>query len=212
MASSHDQAIADEYAFVAKSYDRRWAAYLEATLGAALTWLEVGAGERVLDLGCGSGLLLERLAGIAPGGARVGVDRTPEMLALARRRLGAEVALALARAEQLPFASSCFDWVVSTSALHHFRAPEDTLSEIRRVLRPGGRVVIGDWCADFFAMRLLDRWRRIVSASHQRCYTSTQLARLLERAGFEAIHCVRHRSGRLWGLMLAQAREPGPLR
>ncbi len=86
------------------------------------------------------------------------------MLAVARAKTPSSVRLVQTSVDRLPFADAAFDVVVSTSVFHYFRRPQDALGEARRVLRPGGRLVITDWCDDFIAchacdliLRLFDR-------------------------------------------------------
>ncbi|GAX51542.1 hypothetical protein SO3561_03044 [Streptomyces olivochromogenes] len=100
---------------------------------------------RVLDLGCGDGLLLELLAR-TEGRRPAGVDLSPEALALARRRpLPAGTTLSESRAQHLPFADDTFDACVSHMALMLMGEVEQVAAEVARVLRPGGMLacVIG---------------------------------------------------------------------
>jgi trans-aconitate methyltransferase len=94
-------------------------------------------GERILDLGCGTGHLT---AQIAESGAEVlGVDRSPEMVAAARKAYP-NLKFEIADARYLPFVEE-FDAVFSNAALHWVLEPELALEGIRRALRPGGRFV-----------------------------------------------------------------------
>ena len=107
-------------------------------------------GERVLDVGCGPGrLTLQAKARVGSDGAAVGIDASPEMIAVARRnaqRAGAQVDFRLEPVEALSFADGSFDVVLSSLMMHHL--PEalkpSALAEIHRVLKPGGRLVILD--------------------------------------------------------------------
>ncbi len=107
-----------------------------------------GPGDRILDVGCGTGYFASRLAPqILPGGTVTGIDPSPPMLAYADKRSPAQCRFVFAGAEDLPFADGDFDVVVSSLAFHHI---PDTLwpqamSEIMRVLRPGGTVFIADF-------------------------------------------------------------------
>jgi len=102
----------------------------------------IGPGDRVLDVACGTGALtLAAVGRIRPGGAVLGLDANPEMLAVARRK-PADVEWHEGRAESLPFADATFDAVVSQFGLMYFDDPVTALREMQRVLRPGGRLAV----------------------------------------------------------------------
>ncbi|RKS08173.1 methyltransferase family protein [Nocardiopsis sp. Huas11] len=98
------------------------------------------AGRRILDAGCGAGPLS---AALRERGADVtGIDARAGMLELARRRLGEDTDLRVVDLnDPLPFADGVFDDVVASLVLHYLRDWGPTLGEIRRVLRPGGRLI-----------------------------------------------------------------------
>lgn len=98
-------------------------------------------GHRVLDAGCGSGPLSAALQ--AKGAVVTGVDCSREMLALARRRLGPDADLHLADlGRPLPFRDAAFDDVVASLVLHYLQDWTAPLTELRRVLRAGGRLIL----------------------------------------------------------------------
>jgi SAM-dependent methyltransferase len=96
-------------------------------------------GRRALELGCGTGVFLERTA--RSGASIAGVDLSRELLSRARARVAAaaNVAIFCGNAEQTPFADGTFDAVYGSSILHHLRL-NAALAEALRVLRPGGRI------------------------------------------------------------------------
>ena len=122
-------------------------------------------GRTILDAGCGSGPLAAEL--VARGADVVGFDGSPAMIDLARRRLGEAVPLTVHDlAEPLPYDDETFDDVVASLVLHHLEDWDRPLAEIRRVLKPGGRLiasvnhpfaqVLNAPTADYFATRLYD--------------------------------------------------------
>lgn len=99
------------------------------------------AGHRVLDAGCGSGALSAALR--ERGASVTGLDASTGMLALARRRLGEGADLHEGRlGEPLPFGDGTFDDVVASLVLHYLEDWAPALAELRRVLKPGGRLLV----------------------------------------------------------------------
>jgi SAM-dependent methyltransferase len=139
MSDSHFDAIATVYdeslpAHVVEHYLRKRVAFLTA----------VCPGGRVLDVGCGTGVLAERLA--ERGYEVTGVDPSEGMLEIMRRRSPASAAVR-ASGTELPFEDSRFDLVYTVATLHHIAEPAavaGTLAEMVRVTRPGGRIVVWD--------------------------------------------------------------------
>jgi len=118
-------------------------------------------GERVLDVGCGTGsLALAAKAVVGAGGSVHGVDASSEMIDRARAKARARHMAAdfeIASVEALPLADRSFDVVFSTLMMHHLPRPVRRLcvQEMARVLRPGGRVVVVDFQA---SSRVHDGW------------------------------------------------------
>ncbi len=108
-------------------------------------------GDQVLDVGCGTGTLAMEVARrVGRTGRVTGIDPGAEQIARARAkavRRNAPVEFQVGVIEQLPFADQTFDVVFSTLMMHHLPAPlkRQGLSEIARVLKPGGRLVIADF-------------------------------------------------------------------
>jgi arsenite methyltransferase len=104
-------------------------------------------GERILDAGCGPGFFVaDLLEDVGASGSVVGVDRSPQMLALAAHRLAGRGNVELHEAEvsSVPARDGEFDAVLSVQVLEYVPDIPGVLAEFRRVLRPGGRVVLWD--------------------------------------------------------------------
>ena len=140
----------------------------------------------MLDVGCGTGTLAAWLA--AHAAARVwGVDPSPEMLAVARRKVPGGVGLKEGRAEALPFRDGWFERVVTMLVFHHVERGS-ALAEIRRVLDEEGRLVIGTFAPEQFDdYYLAEFFPSIPVIDRARFETPDQLAALLQDASFDDI-------------------------
>lgn len=163
----------------------------------------VAGRERVLDLGCGDGLLLELLAKAKGDRRLAGVDLSTEALALARRRpalSGSDVTLEVARAQALPFPADSFDACVSHMALMLMAEIEQVAAELARVLKPGGVLacvvgggVVGGEAYDRFRRRLSEAIEEVPAAQQvpalgdARTRTREGLDEILIPAGFAPV-------------------------
>ncbi len=201
---SAQDAIAKEYSQLAERYDTKWSFYVERTTRETLARLKLRPSEQLLDVGCGTGALLYRLSANHPVAHLSGVDAVAEMLAIARRRLPAAINLRQAWVEDLPFGAEQFDVVVSCNVFHYLRQPVVALREMERVLRPGGRLIITDWCDDYLACRLCGMYLRLFNRAHFKVYRERECIQLLNQAGHAVVDIDRYKINWLWGLMTAR--------
>jgi demethylmenaquinone methyltransferase / 2-methoxy-6-polyprenyl-1,4-benzoquinol methylase len=134
--------------------DPRWRKFL-------VSRVETGPGDEVLDVATGTGAVAAELLR-QKGCAVVGVDQSPEMLAVARQQLPASVRLVEANAEQLPFADASFDALTVTYLLRYVDDPGATLGELARVVRPDGTIASLEFAVPAGVWRPL--WRTYVGA------------------------------------------------
>ncbi|MHB8466273.1 MAG: class I SAM-dependent methyltransferase [Acidimicrobiales bacterium] len=143
----------------------------------------------VLDLGCGRGWWLARMA--AQGIAPLGVERDPTRAATAAARTAAPVVVADGR--RLPIADQSVSLVWCVHVLHHLADPAAALAEARRVLRDGGRLVVAETVEDHPAIRIARRlrpeWDGVAVASR---FTAVALLAMLQRAGLEVVDQRQH--------------------
>lgn len=142
--SSHARTL---FAPLGPSYDRvgatlslgqdpRWRRFLVARIPAD--------GGSVLDVATGTGLVAEQL--LARGHRVTGLDQSPGMLAVARRRFGDRVELVEASATEIPFPDTSFDHLTFTYLLRYVDDPGTTLAGLARVVRPGGTIASLEFC------------------------------------------------------------------
>jgi len=148
-----------------------------------LTWVEpLDPGMIVLDVACGAGHAAQQVA----SGVRqvVGIDLTTALLKLGADRVRdssiGNVLLVEGNAERMPFLDESFDLVFCRSSLHHFAHPHQAVSEMVRVCRHDGRVVLLDIVPPDPAVRdAFDDLHRLLDPSHVRSFLESELADLL---------------------------------
>jgi ubiquinone/menaquinone biosynthesis C-methylase UbiE len=194
-----------EYTALAPSYDRRWSAYLDASLAMTLKRMADLPAEHVLDVACGTGQLLALMAQRTDESELIGIDRVPAMLEVASRRLGDRATFLAAEAQHLPFGDARFQLVTTTNALHYFPDASGVLREIRRVISPDGDLIITDWCRNYVWMKILNRVLPWTQHAHVHTFTTNELNASLSEAGFRIVSNTRWKIDWFWGLMTVRA-------
>ena len=194
-----------EYTTLAPTYDQRWSAYLKASLRMTFEKIADLPADRVLDVACGTGRLLEILSERSDFSELVGIDKVPSMLNVARRRLGERVSFLECDAAQLPFDDADFQLVTCTNALHYFPNVDVALREIRRVISPNGNLVITDWCRNYAWMKVLNRILPWTQYAHTHTLSSNELEQSLSQAGFCINSETKGKTDWFWGLMTVHA-------
>jgi ubiquinone/menaquinone biosynthesis C-methylase UbiE len=180
----------------APSYDRQIALFERILVGGGREWLGARAQGRTLEVAIGTGRNLPHY----PADATItGIELSPAMLAIARRRaadLGRQADLREGDAEHLPFADASFDTAVCALSLCTIPNPAAAIGEMKRVLVPGGRLLLLDhigstWPPVYAAQWLLERITIHAAGEH---FTRRQLP-LVQAAGFEIVQTERLKAG-----------------
>lgn len=147
------------------------------------------AGMRLLDCGCGPGTITADLAQVVAPGETIGIDLREEAVAqaraLARERQIANLTFQTATIYQLPFPDGSFDAAFTCAVLQHLATPVVALEEIRRVLKPGGVLGIGDGRRRSpFAIRRTRSWRNGIGCACSSANTTWAFPRKRCRSAF----------------------------
>jgi ubiquinone/menaquinone biosynthesis C-methylase UbiE len=191
----------------APSYDKQIAFFEKIWFGGGREWLGARARGRVLEVAIGTGRNLPHY----PADVTItGIELSPAMLAIARRRaadLGRDVDLREGDAEHLPFADGSFDTVVCALSLCTIPDPAAAIGEMKRVLGPGGRLLLVDhvgstWPPIRAAQWLFERLTIRAAGEH---FTRRQLP-LVQAAGMQIVETERRKAGTVERIF---ARKPG---
>jgi ubiquinone/menaquinone biosynthesis C-methylase UbiE len=192
----------------APSYDKQITFLEKIWFSGGREWLGARAQGRVLEVAIGTGLNLPHY----PADVTItGIELSPAMLAIARKRaagLGRAADLHTGDAQALPFPDSTFDTVVCALSLCTIPDPAAAIGQMKRVLVPGGRLLLIDHVASTWppiraAQWLLERLTIRAAGEH---FTRRQLP-LVEAAGFDIVEAERHKAGSIERVL---ARKPPP--
>lgn len=152
-----------------------------------LTELEKAPFTELLDVGCGTGPMIELLSARFPDRRYTGVDLTPRMIETARAKGLPNAVFLVGDSENLPFEPERFDAVICANSFHHYPNPQQFFHEVFRVLRPGGRLILRDytsasalvWLMNHLEMPLIN----LTGHGDVRIYTLAQVRDFCAAAG-----------------------------
>jgi SAM-dependent methyltransferase len=186
---THSVSIRDEFAHQADAFARSPTMSLAETLDAVVALVPEDGAARWAELACGPGLIARAMAPRV--GSVLGLDLTPAMIDKARADAAEaaveNVTFELGDATALDLPDDSFDGAITRFSLHHIPAPIRVLEEMRRVVNPGGHVVVADFVTDDDgdAAAWHQEIERLRDPSHWACLTPSRLAALAERAGLK---------------------------
>jgi ubiquinone/menaquinone biosynthesis C-methylase UbiE len=187
--ATHNEVVRESFTTQAKAFASNPWVYDEERIKRLVSAARLTGTERVLDIATGPGYIAEAFAKRAR--EVVGMDLTEAMLAIARERTTehgvGNISFRMGDAQNLPFEENQFDVVVCRLALHHVQQPFQVLSEMSRVCRRDGTVLVEDIYASEHPARAAyqDRWEILRDASHVRALPLSELLHLFRDAGLE---------------------------
>lgn len=206
-------ALRQEYNLLANKYNVIWKNYLHKSMMKTFDHYQMVQSQKEslqwLDIGCGTALLeqvFQQQLNSKPLNPKqrtsfnyAGIDLSHKMLQEAKRI--SPSLLLEASAEQLPFADHSFDLITCVSVFHYIESQHTALQEIKRVLKPNGKLILTDWCADFFIMKIQNRFLQLFDPAHHKSHTLLSIVDLFKRSNFSVIHSEKYKVNWYWGLM-----------
>jgi ubiquinone/menaquinone biosynthesis C-methylase UbiE len=176
----------------ARDYDTKpYGRHARRLHGDVMAAVQTFAFREVLDVGCGTGATLATIIAALPGVVARGVDLSPEMVTVARERLGERADVQIADAEHLPYSDGAVGLVTCVDSLHHYPDPGACLAEMHRVTRPGGGLVLGEWRVAAPFRHLMNWVLPRTPEGDVRIYTGAELTELAVAVGYRVDRCDR---------------------
>jgi ubiquinone/menaquinone biosynthesis C-methylase UbiE len=208
----HNAEIVDQFTRQAEPFSRRHAHTHEALLELMVECAGVHAGNSLLDIACGPGIVscffAKRVARVT------GLDMVPAMLERARQFQAESkvenVSWKLGESTDLPFAENTFDCAVTRFSFHHFLEPGTALREMARVSKPGGTVLVADVAPSAETQAGFNRWEILRDPSHTRALTHIEFESLGKATGLESLRMANYAMEMdLEGLVSSSFPRPG---
>jgi SAM-dependent methyltransferase len=191
---SHRQITINQFTRQAAPFAQSAGHTNEESLLLLVEMAELSDRDTALDVACGTGIVACEFATVARH--VTGIDLTPAMLEQARllaaRRGLTNLTWLQGDVEALPFPDDSFSVVLSRYAFHHFANPDVVLSEMARVCRPGGRVLVADGCPPPDKAEAYNQFEKLFDPSHHRALTSDELQSLVSGAGLRDVRLAFH--------------------
>lgn len=173
----------------AKNYDQKLFIPFYLSNKVVVDNLDPKQNSKILDVGCGTGILLNQLLKLDSNLELHGVDISKEMVGVAKQKFtNTPVKIQVGSSERLPYSNNYFDYVTCANSFHHHPNSLISLKEMQRVLKPGGKFALLDPFNDGVLRRLINKSLNIIfKEGNTHIYTKEEIKKLFIEAGFSNI-------------------------
>ncbi len=157
--------------------------------------------QELLDVGCGTGPMIELLVKEFPDRNYTGIDLTPRMIEVAQEKKLAHTKFLVGDSENLPFAENTFDAVICTNSFHHYPNPQAFINGVARVLKKSGKLVLRDYTSNNFMIWLMNHIEmplaHLGGHGDVRIYSCMEVRKMCETAGLKVKKLERQKGFRM---------------
>jgi len=155
----------------------------------------------LLDVGCGTGPMIELLTEEYPDRHYVGMDLTPKMIEVANAKGLKNAEFIVGDSEDMPFENESFDVLICANSFHHYPDPQKFFNEVKRVLRPNGVLVLRDYTSYPFVIWLMNHTEmplaNMIGHGDVKAYTIDEVKTFCEKAGLKINRIEKRKKFRL---------------
>lgn len=134
----------------------------------------------VLDLGCGTGEVMQTIILAAPDTKIYGIDISENMVRKAKEKLKNNASINVGDSEHLPYEDEMFDVVYCNDSFHHYPNPKTVMAEVSRVLKPRGTFIIGDCWQPFLSRTIMNIFMRFSNEGDVKIYSEREICSMLD--------------------------------
>ena len=155
----------------------------------------------LLDVGCGTGPMIELLTEEYPDRHYVGMDLTPKMIEVANAKGLKNAEFIVGDSENMPFENESFDVLICANSFHHYPDPQEFFNEVKRVLRPNGVLVLRDYTSYPFVIWLMNHTEmplaNLIGHGDVKAYTIDEVKTFCKNAGLKVNKIEKRKKFRL---------------
>jgi ubiquinone/menaquinone biosynthesis C-methylase UbiE len=171
-----------------KNYDRKlyWPFYFSNK--AILQSIVINKDASVLDVGCGTGILLQQLFDMNNNLKLYGIDISPEMVKMAKKKLNPSICIKVSSVNQIPHNDNTFNFITCSTSFHHYSEPQKALMEMYRVLKNEGKLIVLDPFTNGLLRLKICAILNVIFKENDTClFTKEEMRKMFVKAGFSTI-------------------------